>query len=696
MHKDAPRITRREFLSFVGGVVVFFAAGGSAPARAAPPADAKAELPGELSAWLRVGPDGRVTIFSPTPEVGQGLRTCLAQLAAEELSLPVSTIEVVLGDTDRVPPDPGVCAGEAIALIGPRVQQAAARARELLLDIAARTMEVERDRLTWRDGRALLTSDPSRSLSIGELVRGQPLSSAIGDAPLKPIAERAIVGEPVRRLDGPGYVRGRARYAADIRLPDLAYARMLTPPAVGARLVTAQTRAAAAQPGVIAVVQDEDFVGVVAARPDIADRALLAIQATWSEPDRPSTGSLYQDLRRSAKLDQQLGSKGDVEAALAGARHGFSASYRLPFAAHAHLEPHCAVAEPKGDRIVIYVSTERPFVHRDAVAQSLGLSPGRLRVIVTAVGGAFGGKSDPDISVRAARLAQSVRRPVMLTQSRDQEMVANAFSPAAVVDVRAGVDENGKIVAWDCDALNCGGVGAIPPYDFPNQRLRLYRCASPLPQGPSRALGNPANTFAREVHLDNVAASLGLDPIELRLDHLSDDQRLPRVIKTVAERYGWRARRPPTGQGVGFALAVHGATCAAVIAEADADAASGRVSVRRVWVAQDSGLVINPDNARNQIEGAVTMGTSLALKEAVRYELGRILSRTFASYPIATFRDAPETEIVLVPNSELPPQGEGTASFCAVAPAIANAVFDATGKRLRDLPLWPDVVRSAK
>jgi len=690
---DEARLTRREFLSLAGGVVVFFACGvESAPALA----PAKPELPDELSAWLRVGPDGRVTIFSPTPEVGQGLRTCLAQLAAEELSLPVSSVEVVLGDTDRVPPDPGACACEAIALIGPRVQQAAAQARELLLDIAARTMDVSRDRVVWCDGQAALASDPSRTIPIGELVRGHALSDTAKEYPLKPADKRTVVGQSVRRLDGPGYLRGRARFAADIRLPNLAYARILRPPAIGARLVEVQTRAAAAQPGVIAVVQDEEFVGVVATRLDIADRAVLAIQATWSETARPSMASLYQDLRKSAKLEEQLGQKGDVEAALAGARHGFSASYRVPFGVHAPLEPHCAVAEPKDDRIIVYVSTERPFRHREAVARALGLSAGRVRVIVTAVGGAFGGKSDPEISVQAARLAQAVRRPVMVTQSRDEEMACNAFRPAALVDLRSGVDESGRVVAWDCDVLNCGAVGAVPPYQFVSQRIRSYRCASPLPQGPSRALGNPANTFAREVHLDNIAAGLGLDPVELRLTHLGHDQRMVGVLRALADRYGWRQRRPPTGQGIGVAFGVHGGACAAVLAEVDADAGSGQVRVRRVWVAQDSGLVINPDNARNQIEGAVVMGTGLALKEVVRYQLGRVLSRTFASYPIPTFRDAPDTEIVLVPDPELPPQGDGTAAFCAVAPAIANAVFDATGKRLCDLPLSPAVIRSAQ
>ena len=273
-------------------------------------------------------------------------------------------------------------------------------------------------------------------------------------------------------------------------------------------------------------------------------------------------------------------------------------------------------------------------------------------------------------------------------------MSSNAFQPAAIVDIQAGVSAAGRIAAWESDVFNCGSRGAAPPYDFPSQRIRSYRCESPLPQGPARALGAPASAFAREVHLDHIAAELGVDPLDLRLRHLANDQRAQRVIQALAERYGWDERRPPTGQGVGLAFAADAGACAAVIAEVDVDRPSGQVRVRRVWVAQDSGLIINPDNTRNQIEGGVVMGLGLALKEAVRYELGQVLSRSFATYPIPTFRDAPEIETVLVPNPGLPPQGDTTAAYCAIAPAVTNAVFDATGKRLRDLPLAPAVIRS--
>ena len=691
---DGAGITRREFLSLAGGLLVSVAVSKSAwPAERS--AEAGQLLPDEVGAWLRITPEGRVTVFAPTPEVGQGVRTSLAQLAAEELAFPVGSIEMVLGDTDRVPPDPGACGCEAITTIGPYVRQAAAQAREMLKAIAGDRWGVAPGQVVLRDGRAVLAFDPATSLPIGDLVRGRNLSAKLTPAvPVKPAAECTVIGQPIRRLDGPGYVRGRAKYAADVRLPDMAYARVLRPPCIGADLVKAETRAAAAQPGVIAVVQDGDFVAVVATRPDVADRALLSVQATWTEPGQASQASLYQDLRASAKLEGKLGVKGDVETALARARRGFSASYRLPFGAHAPLEPHCAVAEPKEDRMVVYASTQRPFLHRDAVASAVGMSPAKVRVIASAIGGAFGGKDAPDVSVQAARLARAVGRPVMVSQSREEEMSRNDFRPAALIEIRAAASIEGQIIAWDCDVLNCGSRDAEPPYQFSSQRIRCYQCEPRLPQGPSRALGGPANTFAREVHVDHIAAELRIDPLGLRLSHLEHDARLAGVIHTIAERSGWDERVMPTGRGVGFACAMDAGACAAVIAEVEVDRQSGKVRVRRVWVGQDSGLIINPDNAKNQIEGAVVMGLGLALKEIVRYELGRILSRDFSSYPIPTFRDAPEVEVVLLSNPDMPPQSEGSAAFCAVAPAIANAVFDATGNRLRELPLLPALVRS--
>ena len=687
----ASGLTRREFLRAAGGVVVLFSlgraleAGGGASASAAE----------DVDAWLRVGEDGRITVFAPTPEVGQNLRTELAQLAAEELSAPLSAVEVVLGDTDRVPADPGACASSAISTIGMTVRQAAAEAREILAAMAGERWGVPRSQVVLKDGRVVLASSPGTAIGLGELARGQRLVRRLKrPAPLKPRAEYALVGKSPPAIDGPAYVKGTAEFAADIRLPKLAYGKVLMPPCLGAKLVRSQAASAATQLGVIAVVEEGDFVGVVALRPGLAERALRSIQATWEEGAHASMAALYKGLRASGRLEERVGVRGDVEASLAGARHGYSASYRTPFAAHAPIEPHAALASPQGDRIVVYAGTQRPFDHRKAVAEALGMPVEKVRVIVPAVGGAFGGKDAPDISVQAARLARAVARPVLLSQSREEEMSWNSFRPAALIDVRCGVTKKGEIEAWDADVFNCGARGAEPPYTFPNQRVRVYQCDSPLPQGRWRGLGGSANAFAREVHIDHVASELGEDPVAMRLHHLGSDARMERVVRAAAERYGWEDRRPPTGLGVGFACAADAGSCAAVVAEVEVERTSGQVRVRRVLVVQESGLVVNPDNLHNQIEGGVVMGLGLALREAVRYEQARILSRSFASYAIPTFRDAPAMEIVVLPAPDSPPQGGATAALCAVAPAVANAVFDAVGRRIRELPLAPARLRA--
>ena len=686
-------MTRRDFLRLAGGVVVLFSVGAdlrglAAEGRPPNPAD-------DLNAWLRIGADSRVTVFTPTPEVGQGVRTSLAQIVAEELSIPLSSVDMVMGDTDRVPAGLAPGPGATIPTIGLRLRAAAAKAREILAEIAAEKWQVARAAVEIRDGRAVLVEDPETAAPIGELTQGKRIVRKLqGTSSPKSAGDRRLVGQPKPRADGASIVRGKTQFVADVRLPNMAYARLLRPPCLGAELVDADTRGAAGQPGVLAVVQQGDLIAVVATRADLAEKALRHIRATWREPKHTALASLYDSLRRSAKLAERVREQGDVEGALAAAQYGFSASYHAPFVAHAPIEPHGAVAAQEGDRITIYASTQRPFAHRDAVARALGLPPGRVRVIAPQVGGAFGGKHEADVSIAAAHLARAVARPVMLTLTREEEFTWNYFRPAAVIDVQCGV-ENGQITAWACDIFNCGPRGALPPYSFANQRISSYTCSSPLRQGPWRGDGGPINTFAREVHLDHVASELGHDPVEFRLRHLRADPRMTRVVKAAAEAFRWQPQRSPTGLGRGFACAFDSGTCVAQIAEVEVAPVTGAVRVRRVLTAHDSGLVINPDGIRNQIEGAVTMGLGFALREAVRYEQGRVLTNTFTSYPIPTLRDTPALDTILIPNPEHPPQAGGTPAIFPIAAAVANAVFDAIGRRIRELPLSPERIRGA-
>jgi isoquinoline 1-oxidoreductase len=688
-------ITRREFLRFAGGVVVVFSLAPGALGQQVGERAVSVEAL-DPAAWLRIGPDNRVTVFAGAVEVGQGIRTALVQMVAEELTVPLAAVDLVLGETDRAPFLPESRGNAAIPTYGVRLRAAAAEARQIAVRLAAETWGVSPERVAVRDGRVVLASDPAVSLPLGEVAQGGLVVRELGDqAPLTSASEYRLVGTSAPQVEGRAIVTGEARFAADLRLPGLAYGKVLRAPCLGARLVEVNTTGAAGQPGVIAAVQQGDFVGLVATKPDLAEKAIRHIQATWEETDHPSATALHQNLRSSASLEEPVHQRGDVQAALATARRGFSASYRTAFVAHAPLEPHAAVAWVQGDNVTLYASTQRPFEHRSAVAEALGLPTARVHVMTPPVGGAFGGKDAADVSVEAARLSRAVARPVLVTQTRREELTWNYFGAAAVVDVRCGLGPDGRMAAWDCDVYNLGSRAAAPPYAVPNQRVRSYRCQPVLRQGPWRGLEEAVSNFAREAHVDHVASAMGWDPIEFRLRHLEADSRMAAVIRAAAERCGWRTRRPPTGLGVGFACAEYAGTYVAEIAEVEVGRLTGEVRVRRLTVAHDSGLVVSPDGVRNQIEGAVVMGLGLALREEVRYEQGRILTESFTSYPIPTMRDAPVIDTVLTPGAGHPPGGAGVAALVPVAAAVSNALFDATGKRIRELPLSPNRVLAA-
>jgi isoquinoline 1-oxidoreductase len=684
-------LTRREFLGLTGGLIIYFSLPHGLAAEAG---QAEAE---DLNAWLHIAPDSRVTVFTGKVEIGQGARTSLAQMAAEELTVPFSSVEMVMGDTDQVPYDGGTYGSLTIRTNGVRVRAAAAQAREVLMDMAAEKWSVSRKALVIANGRISLASDPHTSITLGELTQGKRIAREMrGEPRLRPVSEYRVVGKSMPRVDGRALVTGEEKFVGDLRLPGMVYGAVLYPPSFGAHLVSINSQAAEKLPGVIKVVREADFVGVVAAWPDVAEKAVALIKAAWKEQaTQPSMATLYDDFRRTAQLEDTVAEDGEVGAALASARRGFSASYRTAYLAHAPLEPHAAVAWVRGERATVYSSTQTPFPHRDEVAAALRLAPRQVRVLVPRVGGGFGGRENADVAIAAARLSRAVGRPVMVTQSRAEEMTWNYFKPAALIDIRCGVNEAGQIQSWDCDIYNCGDRGALPPYQFANRRVRSYRCDSPLRQGAWRGLAGSANTFAIEAHMDHVASQLGQDPVEFRLRHLGSDSRLARTIEAAAEEYRWRPHRAPTGLGVGFACGIDAGSCVAEIAEVEVDRDSGLVRVRRIVVAHESGLIINPDGIRNQIEGGVTMGLGLALRESVRYEQGHILTTSYSTYPIPTIKDTPQIDIVLVQNPTHPPQGAGEPPIFPIGALIADAVFDATGKRLRELPLSPDRVLAA-
>ena len=508
---------------------------------------------------------------------------------------------------------------------------------------------------------------------------------------LRPDTEHQLVGRPyapVRR----DAVTGRRRFVSDLRHPNMASGAVLRPPVPGARLVSLDARRAAAMPGV-AVVEEGEFVGVVADDRAAAQAALEAIDARYEVPE-PITGDMASYLRAhpisgegwERVVDLEAG---DVEGALETAAVVVAATYTTAFLAHAPLETRAALAGWSRGRLTVWTGTQVPFGVRAQLARSFGIDEAAVRVVVPPTGGAFGGKHGADVGVEAARLARAAERPVLVHWSRAEEFAWGSLRPMAVIDVRAGLDEAGELVGWDFLDVNAGAAALDVPYRVGARRARYQPAASPVGQSSYRALAATANNFARECAIDELAEAAGEDPVHFRLRRLADD-RLATVLGAAAERFGWPdwSARPGGGRGAGVAVGLEKdgrvATCVQVAVGHD-----GAVRVGRVVTAYECGTIVNPDTVTNQIEGATVMGLGGALSEAVGVEGGHVALRALADYPVPRFHDLPTIDVVLVHRPDLPSAGAGETPMIAVAPAIANALFSATGRRLRDLPLAP-------
>jgi len=643
-------------------------------------------------AWVHVAPSGAVTAFSGKVDVGQDNRTAFRLLVAEELGAELGDVRVVLGDTDLCPFDMGTFGSRSLPDGGEALRRAAAGARQVLVSLAAERWGVAADALTTKDG-AVFRAAGQAGLGYGDLLRGVRHLEVLGrDPSLIPPAVWHLAGHSGHdpsRLDA---VTGARRFVSDLDRPGMLYGAVLRPPVRGSTLRDFDPRPAEQLPGVT-VVRDGRFVGVVAGDPISARRAVAEISATW-DLSPPGPGDVADHLRAHPVAGEGWERAvnevvGDVDGALAAASTTVTATYSTAYIAHVPLETRAAVAEWHHDRLTVWTGTQVPFGVRAELAEGLDLDEADVRVIVPPTGSAFGGKHRGEVALEAARLARAVGRPLMVHWSRAEEAQWGYVRPMAVMDVRAGLDTTGSIVAWDFVDINAGSAGIAFPYVVANRRLRYQPAASPLAQGSYRALAATANTFARESHIDELARAAGADPLEFRLRHFDDD-RLATVAQAAADRFGWSPRRgdasPGSGSGIaaGLEKGARVATCAEVIVEAD-----GHLRVVRVVTAYECGAVVNPNTVVNQIEGGTIMALGGALFEHVGLDHGRIAEPSLAAYRVPRFADVPPIEVVLLDRPEIPSAGAGETPLIAVAPAIANALFAATGARLRSLPLAP-------
>ena len=702
-----------------------------------------------VDSWLEIDADGTVTVYAGKVELGTGLRTALSQIVAEELDVPFARIRMIMGDT-ALTPNQGVTAGsKSIQVAGPVLRQAAAEGRLVLLTRASERLGVPADDLEIREGVVSVLDDESQSVPIGELAAEPFEREVTGEAPEKPPAAYTLVGQPIDRVDIPPKLTGGEAYVQDVRLEGMLHGRVVRPwlrtlEGVGATIESFDDSAARDMPGVVQIVRNGDFVGVVAEREEQAIRAAAALDIAWAPGDPlPANGRIY-DLLREMPLAEDEGGEivrnGDVDGALDASAQTLEATFTFPSQAHAMMGPSCAVADVRADGATIYSQSQNVFALGATLAGLLGMAPEQVRVTFREGSGCYGHSGFDDVAADAAMLSQAVGRPVRVQWMRQDEFAWEPKGPPMTMDLRGGIDDEGNVLAWDYEVwtpthntrprdevskvlagqlmespaemfeVGFGGGDRNAPtnYAFPNNRVTVHWVTTP-PLRPSalRSLGGLANSTANELFLDEVATAAGVDPVEYRLRHLYDPRAID-VVRAAADAYGWESRPAGpdaaaapadgemlTGRGIAFARYETEFAYAAVVAEVEVNPADGAVRVTRVVVGHDAGLIINPDGLTNQIEGNVIQGIGRALKEEVTWDDHQVTSLDWSTYRIMTFPEIPAIEAVLIDRPQEDALGAGEPAICPVVAAVGNAIFDATGARMRHVPFTPERVLAA-
>lgn len=757
--------TRRDFLKSSGALIVSFSAASVLPRALAqgPFGTQPGRIdPLQLDSWIAIAADGSVTAFTGKAELGQGILTAQAQLVAEELCVPLSRVTIVQCDT-AVCPNQGTTSGSQSTptnFNARNLAQAAATARELLLQNGSARLGLPLNQVTAEDGVVMATGDRTRRVTYGALVAGQKLNVQVNDrARRRARTTWKVLGTAAPRVDMAAMATGRFEYVHNVRVPGMLHGAVVRPPTVGAALVAVDEATVRDLPGVVRVVVRKNFVGVVAEKPWQAVQAAAALKATWTEgAGLPAHRSFYDYLRQQPSRDALLVNSNDMDATLEKAAAVLRATYRHPYQMHGSIGSSCAVADVQSGKATIWSGTQSAYPTRNGAALVLGMPADTIQVIFTRGSGCYGLNGADTVSYDAALLSQAVGRPVRVQLSRKDEMAWENYGFPYVIDQRIGINAQGDILAWDCEAWYAAlggrpgdatpgnvvtgmlagfapapftpraapapagafsnGANAAPSYvtgrvgaraggtgTVTSERVLTHTIRSPFFTGPLRSPSRLQNTFAHESFLDEVASHVKADPVAYRLRHLADP-RLKEVVSAAAKAANWDARpsprpdRPRTGlargRGVACVLYEGDNGYVAMVAEVDVDLASGRIVPIKFFVAQDCGPVSNPDGMRNQLEGGALQGFSRAIGEEVTWDDRAITSidwRTYHSLPLGM--ELPVIESVLIDRGEGEAMGAGETAITIVAAAVGNAVFDATGARLREVPFTPDRVKAA-
>jgi nicotinate dehydrogenase subunit B len=673
------KMNRRAFFEIMGsGLVVTFAVVNNLSALSKDEVDE-----GQISAWIHIGESGTVTIYTGKAEVGQNIRTSLAQIVSEELHVPMESIDMVMGDTALTPYDRGTFGSRSIPYMGPQLRKAAASARELLIDMAAQSWKVDRSTLAIEQG-VIKDKTTGKSVSIGKLTEGKKLVSAINDnVSTTPVDQWNVAGTSVPKVRGTSFITGKHKYVSDMKLPDMLFGKVLRAPAYGATVVSVDLSGAKSISGVVAV-HDGDFIGVAAANLPTAIKALNAIKVEWKMGAQPSRSEIFEYLKKNAEKAERSSDSGDVATAFEKAEIKLDKTFYINYIAHAPLEPRAGLAQWTGNKLTVWTGTQRPFGVQEDLAEAFNIPKDNIRVIQPDTGSGYGGKHTGEAGVEAARLAKEAGKPVKVVWTREEEFTWAYFRPAGVIEVKASASKDGIVTSWEFHNYNSGGSGIETPYAIGNKKIQFHPVDSPLRQGSYRGLAATANHFARESAMNDLAVDLKIDPLEFLLKNLQDE-RMIAVLKATADKFGWANYKRLSNRGVGIACGFEKASYVATAAEVSVEEST--IRVLRVVVAFECGAIINPEHLKNQIQGSVIQGLGGALFERIDFKDGKILNPSFSRYRVPRFGDTPALEVVMLNRTDIPSAGAGETPILGIAPAIRNAVVNATGKRLYALPM---------
>lgn len=695
------KLERRDFFKILGGGIFIFFRPWNALEILELPAEQARSLPKDYNAFLRIAENGIVTCYTGKIEMGQGIITSLPQMMADELSVPLEQIKMVMGDTDLCPWDQGTWGSLSTRVFGQYMRTAVAEARGVLLDLASAQLKVPVAQLQAKEGVISDTKNPKNSITYAQLAKGNKIEKFLDVKPsMEDYTKFNYIGKSYKHSDAVLKVTGEAKYTGDLKIPGMVFARILRPPSHAAKLKSVDYSDAEKTTGT-KVVKDGDFIAVLNENRDKADEAIVKIKAEYTFSEiAVNDKTIYDFMLKADSSASVVRSVGNIEDGIKQSEKVFDSEFHDPYLAHTAIETHSALAHIEGDKLTIWASTQSPFGLKDGITRELGFPAEKVRVITPFVGGGFGGKGEFQQGIEAARLAKLSGKPVMLVWTRDEEFFLDTFHPAGVVKIKSGIDKTGLIKVWDYNLYFSGTRGSETLYDVPNSKTTHHSekrggpAVHQFGTGAWRAPNNNTNTFAREVQIDIMANAAGIDPLEFRLKNLKDE-KLIACLKAVAEKFGYKPGKTPSGRGIGIALGTDAGSSVAHMAEVKVDKNTGKVQVITIACAQDMGLCINPEGATIQMEGCIMMGLGYTFSEELKFEGGNIKDRGFDSYTIPHFTWLPKIDTVILDRKDKPPQGGGEPAIIAIGAVIANAIFDATGARMYNMPFTPERVLEA-